>query len=68
MNRNMYFSSVLGCNLGMFYKRRDYSQVVNGRNPIVAHEYLGDTLRARLFSSPTISLLPARACWRSPAT
>ena len=36
MNRNMYFSSVLGCNLGMFYKRRDYTRVVNGRNPIVA--------------------------------
>ena len=41
MNRNMYYSSVLGCNLGMFYKRRDYSRIVNGRNPIVAHEYLG---------------------------
>ena len=40
MNRNMYYSSVLGVNLGMFYKRRDYSRVVNGRNPIVAHEYL----------------------------
>ncbi len=37
MNRNMYYSSVLGVNLGMFYKRRDYSRVVNGRNPIVAH-------------------------------
>ena len=37
MNRNMYFSSVLGCNLGMFYKRRDYTRVVNGRNPIVAN-------------------------------
>ena len=33
MNRNMYFSSVLGCNLGMFYKRRDYTRVVNGREP-----------------------------------
>ena len=43
MNRNMYYSSVLGCNLGMFYKRRDYSRVVNGRNPIVAHEYLGES-------------------------
>ncbi|MBR6653655.1 MAG: ribose-phosphate pyrophosphokinase [Oscillospiraceae bacterium] len=41
MNRNMYYSSVLGCDLGMFYKRRDYSVIVNGRNPIVAHEYLG---------------------------
>ena len=42
MNRNMYYASVLGVNLGMFYKRRDYSRVVNGRNPIVAHEYLGE--------------------------
>jgi len=41
MNRGIYFSSVLGVDLGMFYKRRDYSKVVNGRNPIVAHEYLG---------------------------
>ncbi len=44
MSRNMYFSSVLGCNLGMFYKRRDYTRVVSGRNPIVAHEYLGDSV------------------------
>ena len=44
MSRNMYYSSVLGCNLGMFYKRRDYSRVVNGRNPIVAHEYLGESV------------------------
>ena len=44
MSRNMYFSSVLGCNLGMFYKRRDYTRVVNGRNPIVAHEYLGESV------------------------
>ena len=41
MSRNMYYASVLGVELGMFYKRRDYSRVVNGRNPIVAHEYLG---------------------------
>ena len=41
MNRNMYYASVLGVDLGMFYKRRDYSTIVNGRNPIVAHEYLG---------------------------
>ena len=47
MNRNMYFSSVLGCNLGMFYKRRDYTQVVNGRNPIVAHEYLGESVEGK---------------------
>ena len=41
MARGIYFSSVLGVDLGMFYKRRDYSVIVNGRNPIVAHEYLG---------------------------
>ena len=47
INRNMYFSSVLGCNLGMFYKRRDYTTVVNGRNPIVAHEYLGESVEGK---------------------
>lgn len=42
LNRNMYYASVLGVDLGMFYKRRDYSTIVNGRNPIIAHEYLGN--------------------------
>jgi ribose-phosphate pyrophosphokinase len=41
MSRNIYYASVLGLDLGMFYKRRDYANVVNGRNPIVAHEYIG---------------------------
>ncbi len=41
MSRCMYYSSVLGVDLGMFYKRRDYSVIVNGRNPIVAHDFLG---------------------------
>ena len=41
MSRCMYYSSVLQLDLGMFYKRRDYSRVENGKNPIVAHEYLG---------------------------
>jgi len=41
MSRCMYYSSVLGLDLGMFYKRRNYSIVVNGKNPIEAHEYLG---------------------------
>jgi len=41
MSRNVYYASVLGLDLGMFYKRRDYSTIVNGRNPIVAHEYIG---------------------------
>ncbi len=41
MGRCIYYSSVLGLDLGMFYKRRDYSTVIDGRNPIVAHEFLG---------------------------
>ncbi len=41
MSKCMYYSSVLGVELGMFYKRRNYSVIVNGKNPIVAHEYLG---------------------------
>ena len=47
MNRNIYYSSVLGLDLGMFYKRRDYTTVVNGRNPIVAHEYLGASVEGK---------------------
>ena len=47
MHRNMYYASVLGVQLGMFYKRRDYSKVVNGRNPIVAHEYLGNSVEGK---------------------
>lgn len=47
MNRNMYYASVLGVDLGMFYKRRDYSRIINGRNPIVAHEYLGDSVEGK---------------------
>lgn len=42
MYRAVYFSNILGVDMGMFYKRRDYSTVVRGRNPIVAHEFLGD--------------------------
>ena len=41
MDRAVYFASVMGIDMGMFYKRRDYSTIVNGSNPIVAHEYLG---------------------------
>jgi len=44
ITRAMYFASILGVPLGTFYKRRDYTQVVNGRNPIVAHEFLGDSV------------------------
>ncbi|MBR3033260.1 MAG: ribose-phosphate pyrophosphokinase [Clostridiales bacterium] len=44
ISRAMYFASMLGVPLGTFYKRRDYTKVVNGRNPIVAHEFLGDSV------------------------
>ena len=47
MGRCMYYSSVLGIDIGMFYKRRDYSKVVNGKNPIVAHEYLGQDVAGK---------------------
>ena len=47
INRNMYYASVLGVDMGMFYKRRDYSVVVNGRNPIVAHEYMGNDVTGK---------------------
>lgn len=41
MSRNIYYSTFMGLDLGMFYKRRDYTRIINGRNPILAHEYLG---------------------------
>lgn len=44
MGRAVYFAGVLGLDVGMFYKRRDYTRIVNGKNPIVAHEYLGRKL------------------------
>lgn len=47
MSRCMYFSSVLGIDLGMFYKRRNYAKIVDGRNPIEAHEYLGRDLTGK---------------------
>lgn len=47
INRNMFYASVLGVDLGMFYKRRDYSVIVNGRNPIVAHEYMGNDVSGK---------------------
>ena len=47
MGRCMYFSSVLGVDIGMFYKRRNYAIVVNGKNPIEAHEYLGRDLTGK---------------------
>ena len=47
MHRCIYFATQLGVNLGMFYKRRDYTRIVNGRNPIVAHQYLGDSVEGK---------------------
>ncbi|NLL56421.1 MAG: ribose-phosphate pyrophosphokinase [Clostridiales bacterium] len=47
VDRNIYYASVLGVDMGMFYKRRDYSTIVNGRNPIVAHEYIGSSVKGK---------------------
>ncbi len=47
VQRNIYYSSVMALELGMFYKRRDYTQVVCGRNPIIAHEYLGASVEGK---------------------
>lgn len=47
MHRAVYFSNVLGVDMGMFYKRRDYSTIINGKNPIVAHEFLGDDIAGK---------------------
>ncbi|MEE0421428.1 MAG: ribose-phosphate pyrophosphokinase [Lachnospiraceae bacterium] len=47
MSRAVYFSNILGVDMGMFYKRRDYSTIINGKNPIVAHEFLGDSVEGK---------------------
>ncbi|MCI9386966.1 MAG: ribose-phosphate pyrophosphokinase [Lachnospiraceae bacterium] len=47
LDRAIYFSTVLGADTGMFYKRRDYSTIVNGKNPIVAHEFLGNDIEGK---------------------
>ena len=47
MHRAVYFSNILGVDMGMFYKRRDYSTIINGKNPIVAHEFLGDDVAGK---------------------
>ena len=47
MSRAVFFSNVLGLDMGMFYKRRDYTRIVNGRNPIVAHEFLGSSVEGK---------------------
>ncbi len=46
-SRAVYLASVLGLDVGMFYKRRDYTRIVNGRNPIVAHEFLGSSVEGK---------------------
>ena len=47
MSRAIYIANVLGLDMGMFYKRRDYTKVINGRNPIVAHEFLGSSVEGK---------------------
>ena len=47
MSRAVYFANVLGLDMGMFYKRRDYTKIINGRNPIVAHEFLGTDIEGK---------------------
>ena len=47
MSRAIYIANVLGVDMGMFYKRRDYTRIVNGRNPIVAHEFLGSSVEGK---------------------
>ena len=68
LNRNMYYASALGVELGMFYKRRDYSRVVDGRNPIVAHEYLGSDVAGGqtldLFTVMATAVQVSKLRWR----
>lgn len=47
LDRAVFFANVIGSDTGMFYKRRDYSRIVNGKNPIVAHEFLGSDLQGK---------------------
>ena len=47
LDRAIYFSTVIGADTGMFYKRRDYTRIVNGKNPIVAHEFLGNEIEGK---------------------
>ena len=58
MHRAIYFANLLGVDVGMFYKRRDYSRVVDGRNPIVAHEFLGDSVEGKdvIIIVPTLDM------------
>lgn len=61
-SRAVYFSNILGVDMGMFYKRRDYSTIVNGKNPIVAHEF------SRFVEGKDVVVIddmisPAEVCW-----
>lgn len=47
MHRAIYFANMFGVDVGMFYKRRDYTTVIDGRNPIVSHEFLGDSVEGK---------------------
>ena len=47
IHRNLYYSTLFGLDLGIFVKRRDYSRIVNGRNPIVAHEFIGSSVKGK---------------------
>lgn len=47
MSRAIYIANVLGLDMGMFYKRRDYTKIINGRNPIIAHEFLGTSVEGK---------------------
>ena len=47
VDRNIFYASMLGLDMGMFYKRRDYTRVVEGRNPIISHEYMGDSVEGK---------------------
>ena len=47
MRRAVFFANLMGLDMGMFYKRRDYSRVINGRNPIIAHEFLGSSVEGK---------------------
>ncbi len=63
MSRAVYFSSILGVDMGMFYKRRDYSTIVNGKNPIVAHEFLGDSVEGKDVLVIDDMISSAEVCW-----
>jgi len=47
MSRSIYYASILGLDVSMFYKRRDYTRIVNGKNPIIQHEYLGENVEGK---------------------